>query len=187
MTKTDEFERSELLNGEIVPRPQQRPVDHNRIMINLTKTIAIYLHGKTDEVFSDDVNLHLDANNRVTPDVMIVRNRDIIKKRGVYGAPDFVVEVMSPNSAKRDMDYKKNLYERCGVKEYWIVNPKARSVIVYHLVANKYILDNVYHNYSDEDWAEMTPEEQADVDTHIKLSIYDDFDIALSDIFARID
>lgn len=64
---------------------------------------------------------------------MVVCNKDIIKKDGVHGVPDLIVEVISPSTAKKDKGYKKDLYETCGVKEYWLVDTDNRSIEVYLL------------------------------------------------------
>ncbi|WP_411830076.1 Uma2 family endonuclease [Metasolibacillus meyeri] len=58
---------------------------------------------------------------------MIICNQDIIKRDGIYGAPDLVVEVLSPSTARRDKGEKKALYEKHGVKEYWIISPDEKS------------------------------------------------------------
>ena len=78
-------------------------------------------------------DVHLSENDCVIPDVMIVCNSDIIKDNAIYGAPDLIVEVLSPGTEKRDRGYKKDLYERCGVREYWIVDPVSLTVEVYLL------------------------------------------------------
>lgn len=57
----------------------------------------------------------------------------LIKKGSLYGAPDLVIELLSPSTAKFDLEEKKDVYERCGVKEYWIVNPAIKSVQGYFL------------------------------------------------------
>jgi len=65
------------------------------------------------------------------------------------GAPDLIVEVLSPSTAKRDRGYKMNLYADCGIKEYWIVDINNRAIEVYLLYQNVYILDNIYALYPD--------------------------------------
>lgn len=92
----------------------------------------------------DGTDVYLSDNDRVIPDVMIVWNRDIIKKDGIHGTPDLIVEVLSPSTAKNDKGYKKELHEKSGVKEYWIIDPVMRSIETYLLADGKYVLDEFY-------------------------------------------
>lgn len=78
-----------------------------------------------------DVQLDCDDKTMVEPDVVVVCDRDKIINRCVYGAPDFVVEVLLPSSTKRDSAIKLRKYKEAGVKEYWMVDPYKKKVIVY--------------------------------------------------------
>lgn len=82
----------------------------------------------------------------VQPDILFVSHerRDIIKPKLIEGAPDLVVEVLSPSTARYDRKVKFDAYERAGVREYWIVNPRLRSVEVYALMDNEYALHGEY-------------------------------------------
>ena len=78
-----------------------------------------------------DVQLDRDDRTMVEPDVFVVCNRDQIRKNVVYGAPDFVVEVLSPSTRKKDIWLKLHKYRDAGVREYWIVDPDGKTVTVY--------------------------------------------------------
>lgn len=80
-----------------------------------------------------DVQLDCDNKTIVQPDVLIVCDRSKFQKGIVFGAPDFIVEVLSPSTAKKDMGLKTTKYAEAGVREYWIVDPKRESVVVYIL------------------------------------------------------
>ncbi len=83
--------RKELLNGETIlisPRPS---IDHNRVASNIYYAFHTFLTNKPCETFSDGVDVHLTENDCVIPDVMIICNKDIIKRNGVYGTPDLIV------------------------------------------------------------------------------------------------
>jgi len=80
-----------------------------------------------------DVQLDRDERTMVEPDVMIVCDRSKIRKNCVFGAPDFVVEVFSPSTRKKDMSIKLVKYLNAGVREYWQIDPELRKVIVYDL------------------------------------------------------
>ena len=108
-----------------------------------------------------------------------------VTKQGISGAPDFVVEVLSISSKKKDRATKKDTYERFGVKEYWIIDPKAESIEVYILRNGKYELDGVYHNLdeSEIDFKHMNESEKAEIKLSLKISLYDDLEIQTKDIF----
>lgn len=174
---------TELLDGKITfmsPRPS---VNHHDVMINITNIFKNYLKGKQCKAYGDGVDIYLTEKDRVIPDVMIVCNRDIIKTNGIYGAPNLIVEVLSPSTAKNDKGYKKNLYEKCGVSEYWIIEPTTKSIEVYLLKDGIYQLDNLYNIYPDYMLEKMTDEEKAQIPTEFKTSLYDDMIIRLDDVF----
>lgn len=116
---------------------------------------------------------------------MVVGDTDKIKLDGVHGAPDLVVEVLSPSTAKNDKGYKKDIYAKCGVKEYWIVSPSDKSVDVYVLEGSSYILHDVYTFYSESELSMMTEQERAAIVTKFKCSLFNDLEISLEDIFYR--
>lgn len=175
--------REELLNGKIYMMSSPS-VNHNRIAFNISHTFWNYLKGKKCETFGDGTDVYLTDNDRVIPDVMIVCNRDIIQKDGIHGAPDLVVEVLSPGTAKNDKGYKKELYEKSGVKEYWIVDPVSRSIEVYLLSNGKYVLDEVYALYPD--GSGVTDKEREETKKEIRVSLYSDFRIPLEEIFQNL-
>ena len=78
-----------------------------------------------------DVQLDKDNKTMLQPDVMIICDRDKVVKQKVYGAPDFIVEVLSNSTKKKDMTLKMSKYENAGVREYWIVDPDKQKIIVY--------------------------------------------------------
>ena len=85
-----------------------------------------------------DVQLDQDDRTMLQPDIVIVCDRDKIIKRCIYGAPDFVVEVLSPSSKKRDSVIKLNKYMNAGIREYWIIDPVKKTVIVYDFANDNY-------------------------------------------------
>ncbi|MBR1885284.1 MAG: Uma2 family endonuclease, partial [Schwartzia sp.] len=106
---------------------------------------------------------------------------------GIYGAPDLVVEVLSPSTATRDKGTKKAVYERAGVLEYWIVDPLAKSIDVYHLRENRLELDYSYVEFPDWEWARMTEKERAEARLSVKISLYDDLVVDVREVFEDMD
>lgn len=173
----------EMLDGKTIAMSPRPTVNHNIITVNITRIFGNFLSGKSCTVFGDGVDVHLTKKDIVIPDVIIVCNKDIIKYDGIYGTPDLIVEVLSPSTAKRDKGYKKNLYEKCGVKEYWIVNTESRSVEVYLLKENKLEYEEIYTVYPDYLIKKLSDEEKKEMVYEFTTSLFPDMIISLEKIF----
>lgn len=173
--------REELLHGEIYMMSSPS-VNHNRVASHIFNAFFNYLKGKPCEAFADGTDVYLTDDDRVIPDAMIICNKGIIRTDGIHGAPDLVVEVLSPGTSKNDRGYKKDLYEDTGVKEYWIVDVKSRSIEAYLLTDGKYRLDGVYQLPTDD----MTEREREACTGTIPVSLYNGFSIPLEEIFYNL-
>jgi Uma2 family endonuclease len=143
------------------------------------QNIAKNVFRKIDR-FSEDNNLGItifapfdvifDEGNTVQPDLLFVsnQNKDIIKERGVFGAPDLIIEIVSKGSIIRDYVEKKEDYEKFGVIEYWIIDPQNQFIQIFSLEANKYIA------YSSADGEESLS---------VKSIVLKDFELRWSDLF----
>ena len=165
------------------PRPT---VNHNLITGNIYTIFAVYLRGKRCTPFTDGTDLYLTEEDRFVPDGMIVCDPDKIRPNGVHGAPDLVVEVLSHGTARNDRGRKMRVYEKCGVREYWIVSPGDRTVEQYLLLDGKFVLQEIYTDYPDYMLEKMTEAERAAVVQAFKCSLYDDLMIRIEDIFYRV-
>ena len=174
----------EIINGQIymMARPT---TDHMTVETNIITTFKNYLKGKKCRTFNE-TDVFLNDDNNIVPDVMIVCNPEIIKERGIYGVPDLIVEILSPSTATRDKLNKRELYERFGVKEYWIVDPSNKSVEVYLLKDGTLKLNGFYMVYPDYAWETLTEEQKAAAVLEVKVSLYDDFYVKLEDIFEDV-
>lgn len=135
-------ERWELIDGvafDMSPAPKR---DHQKVSIALSTQIFISLEGKSFEVYSAPMDVKLsavsaeDANDIdivVQPDILVVCDSDKLDDDGCNGAPDWVIEILSPSTSYKDENEKLLLYEKYGVKEYWIVQPGAKMVFIYIL------------------------------------------------------
>jgi Uma2 family endonuclease len=134
-------ERWELIDGHawaMSPAPMTR---HQELSGNLSREIGNFLKGKPCRVFTAPFDVLFpkgdeaddDVDTVVQPDISVFCDRTKITKRGARGAPDLVVEILSPSTSKKDMNDKFALYESRGVREYWIVDPAALSIWVYRL------------------------------------------------------
>lgn len=137
----DEDERIEIINGDAVMMAPPASI-HQEISGELFRQIANFLVGKPCKVYSAPYCVRLFEKNGdkpknvdtvVEPDISIVCDKSKRDKRGCKGAPDMVIEVLSPSTRRHDKLVKLNLYQRAGVREYWIVDPDSKSVSVYLL------------------------------------------------------
>lgn len=171
----------ELIDGTTYMMAPPRMI-HINIGGNLFHIIRSYLSGKRCKVFAGAPVIFDDANYFI-PDLLVVCDRNKIRPNGIYGAPDLIIEILSPSTRKNDLGVKKDIYEKYGVKEYWLVDPAGETVDVYILQNGKYMLDNSYHNYTPEEWEDLDDKERADTKLSLKVSLYDDFEINVKDIF----
>lgn len=142
----DEQEHIELIEGvPVMMSPPSRA--HQEISGELFRQIANYLEGKKCRVYAAPFAVRLfekstdDASSVdtvVEPDLSVVCDRDKLDAKGCKGAPDLVIEILSPSSIRNDRLTKFNLYQRAGVREYWIVNPSEKSVQVFILEGGHY-------------------------------------------------
>lgn len=181
-----EDQREELISGKVAAMSPRPTFNHNRVAENIDFIFRTYLRGKKCVPLGDGYDLYLDEENQFIPDFMVVCDRDKIQPDGVHGAPDLVVEVLSPSTTKNDRLHKKEAYEKSGVQEYWIADPANKTVEQHLLQSGKLVLSAVYSDYPDYVLAKMSEEERAAVATHFKCSLYDDFDIPISEIFSGL-
>lgn len=176
----------ELIDGKVVAMSPRPLYNHNRVAFRIAHLFENHLAGRKCTVISDGTDLYLSDDEQYIPDVMIVCDRSKIKRKGVYGAPDLVVEVLSPSTAKNDRGHKKDIYEKFGAKEYWLVEPVNRSIEQYFLVDGKFVINEIYHHYPDWMLEDMDEDERESIVTEFKCSLYDDFAIKLDEIFDRL-
>ncbi len=133
----------ELINGNIVRRSSPHSI-HQIIQFNLMRLLGNYIvEKKLGQLMDAPMDVIFDDDNATQPDVFFIKKEreKIIEMNGpVWGAPDLVIEVISEGTAKNDRIFKKELYERCGVSEYWIVDPPSKSIEVYTLDNQHYTL-----------------------------------------------
>jgi len=123
----------ELLNGKLIFMPSPK-TNHQRVSMRLIRFLDRYIaDNNLGELFHAPYDVHFDDENIMQPDLLYVSiSRKAIIEDYIKGAPDFVVEVLSPGNTKAEMESKMELYGKYDVLEYWIVKPKELSVEVYH-------------------------------------------------------
>lgn len=170
-------ERWELIDGiafNMTPTPSRF---HQDISGELFAQFHNYLKGKPCKVYAAPFDVLLpaagekegDIKTVVQPDIVVVCDPAKLNEKGCIGAPDLIIEILAPNTAKKDMVLKFAKYETAGVKEYWIISPENKTLMVLKL-------DSAASRYG-------RPEMYSDEDT-VKVGIFDDLCIDLKTVFS---
>lgn len=135
-----EGERAELIDGEMFMMATPMTI-HQRILIRLAVKISLYItdnKGKC-EVLPAPFSVYIKKDNRhyVEPDICVICDHEKLDEKGCHGAPDWVVEILSPSSVEMDCEWKLKLYREAGVREYWIVDPEKETVAVHDFEHNE--------------------------------------------------
>ena len=133
-------QRVELIDG-VIYKMEAPGFVHQRIAGIMYAQIEAYIRSKGGDcipLFSPvDVRLDCDDKTMVQPDLIILCDKDKIKRWGIMGAPDFILEVLSPSTRKKDCTKKLQKYTDAGVKEYWIIDPEGKVLIMYDFINDK--------------------------------------------------
>lgn len=168
-------ERWELIDGipyNMSPEPARK---HQKILGELFTSIHNYLKNKECEVYSAPFDVRLltdnigdeETTNVVQPDISVICDSSKLDNRGCKGSPDLIMEIVAPSTLKKDLKEKFYLYERAGVKEYWIVYPDKKTMVSYIL---------------NEDGKCGRPEVYSEEDS-LKVNVLESLEINLTDIF----
>lgn len=166
-----EDKRAEVFDGVIydMSSPSQ---DHQTISMELSTILNTYIKSKEGScrVFHAPFDVKLNDNplTIVQPDIMIVCDKDKLDGKRYNGAPDFIIEIVSPGNPADDYIRKLYYYKNYGVKEYWIVDPRRKTITINYFEGN---ILNVQYSF----------------DSTIKVNIYDDLYINFSDIARLLD
>ena len=145
-------ERYELIEGEAVMLSAPTTV-HQLISAELMRQLTNYLEGKKGLAVAAPFDVRLferegdrpeDVQTVVQPDISVICDRDRLDERGCKGAPDLTLEILSPSNVCHDLLVKLNLYQRAGVREYWVVSPEQKTVQVFLLNGSSLQLHEVY-------------------------------------------
>lgn len=136
-------ERVELIKGRIFKMSPAPNRNHQRISTDVVGRIWSFLKNSSCQVFHApfDVRLplpeHQIKGEKVTtvvqPDITVVCDENKLDEQGCNGAPDLVIEILSPGNTKKEMKNKLEIYQSAGIPEYWVVDPEREFIIIYHL------------------------------------------------------
>lgn len=163
----------ELIRGKIVRMSPAPSSYHQTVSLNLSLVLGNYLKRQNCKLFVAPFDVRLirvendtEVKTVVQPDLCIICDTTKIDERGCLGAPNLIIEILSPATSKKDVRDKFDLYEEAGVKEYWIVSPTDHIVDVFILKDSKYVF---VKKYAENDL--------------VPVNIFDNFSIDLKDIF----
>ncbi|WP_172916710.1 Uma2 family endonuclease [Capnocytophaga canis] len=149
-------ERVELLKGKIFKMSPAPSLKHQRISLNITLFLGNYFKNQKCQLFVAPFDVRLPKKEEkgdnihtvVQPDLCVICDESKLDERGCIGAPDLIIEILSPGNSKKEMKNKFELYQESGVEEYWIVNPTDENILVNVLEDGKYkILKPVVDEY----------------------------------------
>ncbi|HVX51467.1 MAG TPA: Uma2 family endonuclease [Chitinophagaceae bacterium] len=168
-------DRVELIKGKIFKMSPAPLRSHQHISFALALQIGKHIENKTCEAYTAPFDVRLvnkrksTPDNHVTsvvqPDICVICDKTKLDEKGCIGAPDWIIEILSPGNNKKEMKDKFDLYEENGVKEYWVVYPEYIQVQVFDLVDDRFSLRGTYINEK------------------IPVKIFEDFSIDTSTIF----
>jgi len=170
-----EEERWQIIDGIAYDMSPSPTVEHQLILNELSRQFSTYLLDKTCILIPSPIDVLFPGTNEdikntkdyVQPDIIVVcEHKKLQERKRCTGSPDLIIEILSPSTAYLDMKYKRILYEREGVREYWIVDPVYKTVQVYKLEKDKYKFPDVYKG-----------------DDKIKVGIFPDLEIDLTLVF----
>ena len=160
--------RAELIDGFLIYNQAAPSRLHQTILMELSGTIREYIKSKKGNcrVYPAPfaVKLRKDRKTIVEPDISVICDRNKLTDQGCTGAPDWIIEIVSPGNSSHDYITKLNLYSDAGVREYWIVDPAKKSIFVYYLEKTNFKVETYTFN------------------DRIKVNIYDDLYIDFAEL-----
>ena len=171
-------ERVELIKGKIFKMSPAPNPYHQVLAGDIHTLLNVFLRKKPCRPFMAPFDVRLvrkstidaDVVNVLQPDICVVCDPKKIDRRGCIGAPDIVVEVLSPGNSVKELKYKYEVYEEAGVKEYWVVSPQNQTFLIYVLIDDKF--------------QQLPIKTPGDI---VTSSVLTGFTIDLTDLFGNID
>lgn len=177
-----ERKRDEKIHGVVYDMSPAPGYKHGIINGNIYRIIGNGLRNSLCLVFMENLDYKYQAeesDDYVCPDIMIICDRKQLKGSTYSGVPKFIGETLSPSTAKRDKSEKKDIYEKAGVEEYWIISPQG-FLEIYYLKDGKYILEQSYMLQDDKD------DEHYNAEVEIRLKDFPHIKMTLGEIFERL-
>jgi Uma2 family endonuclease len=146
-------EMVELIKGKVFRQAAAAPRRiHQKISGKIFNRLFNFLEGHPCEVYEAPFDVRLpvkskrneDIDTVVQPDICVICDKSKLDELGCVGAPDLIIEILSPGSNKKELKYKYEVYEESGVGEYWIIHPDEQTVLTYTLVKGNYVPSKLF-------------------------------------------
>lgn len=146
-------EMVELIKGKVYKWAATAPsMSHQKVSLRLGSAFLIFLKGKPCQVFQAPFDVILPIKSKknseidtvIQPDLCVVCDETKLQESGCLGAPDLVVEILSPGNNKKELRLKYDVYQEEGVKEYWVIHPVEQTLLIYSLIDGKYRSSGLY-------------------------------------------
>ncbi|WP_322020131.1 Uma2 family endonuclease [Clostridium butyricum] len=144
----------EIIDGRICAMSPAPSRIHQELIMELSAEIRNYIKSNNGEckvypspfdvVLVDENENSNDSKNIVQPDISVICDKNKLTDKGCTGSPDMIIEIISPFNPSNDYVRKLNLYEQFKIREYWIVNPMKKNILVYTLTDNGYGMPDIY-------------------------------------------
>jgi len=141
----------ELIKGKIFKMSPSPNTRHQMSLMELSGKFYNHFKGKPCQVFFAPYDVILPVTNKkgkpntvVEPDLCVICDLSIIQDKGCFGVPDFLIEIISPHTTRKDIKIKFDLYQEVKVKEYWVIYPDEKSIEMYILNQEKFELKEVF-------------------------------------------
>ncbi|RDC56490.1 Uma2 family endonuclease [Pedobacter chinensis] len=172
-------DRVELIKGKIFKMSPAPSRLHQKISIRIANSLVNFLKGKPCEVynapfdvrFPKDSKIDKDVYTVLQPDICVICDKSKLDYRGCIGAPDLIVEILSPGNTKMELLHKYQVYEEFGVKEYWVVSQSDQSILIYTL----------------NDLGKFQPSKLFTLSEKVTSSVLPGFELVLDDVFGDLD
>ncbi|PWS28290.1 restriction endonuclease [Pedobacter yonginense] len=172
-------DRVELIKGKIFKMSPAPSRMHQEISRNIFRSVANFLNRKVCKVYSAPFDVRFPKRSKddrdvftvLQPDICVICDKSKLDDRGCIGAPDLVVEILSPGNNKKELIQKYQVYEEFGVKEYWVVSQSDQSILIYTL----------------DESGKFQPSKIFTLSETISSSVLPGFELILDDVFADLD
>ena len=145
-------EMVELIKGKIFKQAAAPRRIHQEVSLKISTKLYNYLEKQSCKVYAAPFDVRLpvkskkneDINTVVQPDICVICDPEKLDELGCVGAPDLIVEILSPGNNKKELQNKYEVYEESGVKEYWVIHPNECTLVVYTLNNGKYVSSKLF-------------------------------------------
>lgn len=135
----------ELIKGKVFKKAAAPSRKHQEVSLNLSRILGNFLLGQKCKVYAAPFDVRFSRNPEdskvdsvVQPDISVICDHSKLDDKGCFGAPDLIVEILSPGNSRIELQIKYELYEEFGVREYWVIFPMECSLLIYSLINGKY-------------------------------------------------